>query len=338
MTTRYAAVHANPQGPGDARPTALQIIADEDLTNKLQSTKILITGASSGIGVETAKALFTTGATLYLTARNLDKARAALGDEIAQSPRVHLLKLDLESLDSVRACAQKVLALTKTLNIFIGNAGIMATPEGRTKDGFELQFGTNYLSHFLLFVLLHPALLAGAAASGPFGTSTPSRVILLSSIAHRYSEVQFDNINFANGTYDKWAAYGQSKCGMLWLANEIDRRYSGQGIRAFSVQPGGIQTGLLQHMSEEEKKGLSDDPTLGPQFKSPEQGAATSVWGAVSKALEGEGGVYLEDVQIAKPWDEREGHWAPGYFPHAFSPEKERRLWEASMGFVGVQE
>ncbi|KAL2785550.1 short-chain dehydrogenase [Aspergillus keveii] len=311
----------------------------EDLTNKLPDTKILITGASSGIGVETAKALFTTGATLYLTARNLEKARTALGSEIAQSPRVHLLELDLESLDSVRACAKTVLSLTKTLNIFIGNAGIMATPEGRTKDGFELQFGTNYLSPFLLFVLLRSALFAGAgAAPSPSGTSTPSRVILLSSIAHRYSEVQLDNINFESGTYDKWAAYGQSKCAMLWLANEIDRRYSGQGIRAFSVQPGGIQTGLLQHMSEEEKKGLSDDPTLGPQFKSPEQGAATSVWGAVSKALDGKGGVYLEDVQIAKAWNEKEGQWAPGYFPHAYSPEKERRLWEVSMELVGVQE
>ncbi|KAJ0425245.1 hypothetical protein BJY00DRAFT_325592 [Aspergillus carlsbadensis] len=207
---------------------------------------------------------------LYLTARNRDKARAALGDEITQSPRVHLLDLDLdlESLTSVRACAERILSLPDTLSIFIGNAGVMAMPEGRTGDGFEMQFGSNYLGHFLLFVLLRPALLAGAEH----------------------------------------------------LANEIDRRHSAQGIRAFSVQPGGIRMGLLQHMSEEEQKGLADDPALGPQFTSPGQGAATS------------------DVRVADAWDEGEGRWAPGYFSHAYFPEKGGRLWEVSMGLVGVQE
>ncbi|RHZ43630.1 uncharacterized protein CDV56_100165 [Aspergillus thermomutatus] len=326
MTARYADVHKNPQGPGDARPTAMQIIRDEGLEGQLTGSSILITGASAGIGVETAKALFTTGATLYLTARDLNKAKHALGD-MASSPRVHLLELDLESLASVRACAAELLSHTKTLNIFIANAGVMATPEGRTKDGFETQFGTNYLSHFLLFLLLRPALLAAAN----------SRVIFLASIAHRYSEVVFDNLTL-DGEYDKWKAYGQSKCALLWAANEIDRRYASQGLRAFSVQPGGIRTALLQHMSEEEKSGLTDDPTLGPQLKSPEQGAATSVWGAVSRSLKGMGGKYLENLQIAKVYDPSEGHWAPGYASYAYSPEKEKKLWEVSLKLVGMNE
>ncbi|RAH48780.1 short-chain dehydrogenase [Aspergillus brunneoviolaceus CBS 621.78] len=331
MTSRYAEVHKNPQGPGDARPTAQQIIDDEGLKGQLADRSMLITGASSGIGVESAKALFATGATLYLTGRNLDKTKKALG-ELASSPRVHILELDLESLSSVRACAAELLSQTKTLNVFIANAGVMATPEGRTKDGFETQFGTNYLSQFLLFLLIRPALLEGAAVTG-----SDSRVILLSSIAHRYSEVDFENINL-DGAYDKWKAYGQSKTALLWAANEIDRRYASKGLRAFSVQPGGIQTGLLQHLSEEEKAGLASDPTLGPQFKSPPQGAATSVWGAVSRSLEGIGGKYLEDVQIAKPYDASEGQWAPGYFPHAYSPAKEKLLWDMSLKILGIEE
>ncbi|KAL2839880.1 putative short-chain dehydrogenase/reductase [Aspergillus pseudodeflectus] len=330
MTTRYADVHKNPQGPGDARPTALQVIRDEGLENQLSGKSVLITGASSGIGVETAKALFATGATLYLTARNLDKAKVVLG-EIANSPRAHLLELDLESLSSVRACAQKLLSMTKTLNILIANAGVMATPEGRTKDNFETQFGVNYLAHFLLFNLLRPALLAAATPE------SNSRVVFLSSIAHRYSEVVFDNINLV-GEYEKWKAYGQSKCAMLWAANEVDRRYASQGIRAFSVQPGGVQSGLLQFMSEEEQTAILEDPILAPNMKSAEQGAATSTWAAVSKSLDGMGGIYLENVQISKPWVEAEGNWAPGYAPHAYSPEGERRLFDLSLNLVGEKD
>ncbi|KAL6228747.1 hypothetical protein BDW75DRAFT_250731 [Aspergillus navahoensis] len=330
MTTRYADVHRNPQGPGDARPTALQVVRDEGLQGRLMDRSILVTGASAGIGVETAKALYTTGATLFLTARNLEKAKQALGD-LAQSPRVHLLELNLKSLASVRACASRLLSMTRTLNVYIANAGVMATPEGRTKDGFETQIGINYLGHFLLFLLLRPALLAAASQQ-----ANP-RVIFLSSIDHRYSEVVFDSITL-EGEYEKWKAYGQSKCALLWAANEIDRRYAPQGLRAFSVQPGGIQTGLLQYMSDDENNGLVSDPILGPQFKSPEQGAATTVWGAVSRALEGMGGKYLEDVQIAKQYDASEGQWAPGYFSHAFSPEKEKKLWEVSLKLVGEDE
>ena len=163
---RYAAVHKNIKGPGDARPTALQIIHDENLEGKLTGHVALITGCSSGIGIETARALYATGVTLYLTARDLAKAKSTLPDIIA-SDRVHLLKLDLMSLDSVRACATEFLSKSQTLNIFIANAGVMACPEGKTKDGFEIQFGVNHLAHFLLFNLLKPTLLAQQNRSCP---------------------------------------------------------------------------------------------------------------------------------------------------------------------------
>ncbi|KAL4947462.1 hypothetical protein BDW69DRAFT_199639 [Aspergillus filifer] len=263
---------ADTTGPGDARPTALQVICDEGLTGQLVDKSILLTGASAGISVETAKALYTTGATLYLTARNTDKAKQALGADLAHPPP--------------RAPPQA----------------------GPTK------IATNYLGHFLLFLLLRPALLAGADK--------------------QYAEVVLDNINL-DGEYERWRACGQSNTAILWAANEIDRRIAPQGLRAFSVQPGGIQTGLLQYMSEDEKNVLASDPVLGPQFKSPEQGAANSVWGAISNLLEGMGGKYLEDVQIAKEYDASEGQWAPGYVPHAYSPEKKEELWKISLKLVG---
>ncbi|PVH88659.1 short-chain dehydrogenase [Cadophora sp. DSE1049] len=330
MTSQYAAVHANPNGPGDARPTALQIVQNEGLSGKLNGKTIFITGCSSGLGVETAKALYTTGATLYLTARDLSKAKTALGS-LAESSRVHLLELDLNSLESVRKCAAEFLAQTQTLNIFIANAGVMAIPEGRTKDGFETQLGTNHLAHFLLFNLIKSALLA---------STTPdfnSRAVILSSVGHRSAEVNWDNINL-DGEYNAWVAYGQSKTCNLWTANEIERRYGSQGLHAWSIQPGGVATGLLQHMSEEEKAGLGNDPTLVKIFKSPEQGAATTLWAATAKALEGVGGKYLEDCQIINAWTEADGQWGPGYASWAYDAEKENKLWAKSLEMVGLKD
>lgn len=232
MSSKYAAVHQNPQGPGDARPTAFQIIKDENLEGKLVGKIILITGCSSGLGVETAKALHVTGATLYLTARDLSKAKKALGD-LVSSPQVHLLELDLDKLSSVRACAKEFLSKSKQLNIFIANAGVMATPEGRTSDGFETQMGTNHLSQFLLFNLLKDTLIA---------SSTPdfnSRTVILSSIAHRQGEPDFSNLNL-DGAYNPWVAYGASKTANLWTSNEIERRYGSKGLHSWAVQPGGV--------------------------------------------------------------------------------------------------
>ncbi|KAF5004294.1 hypothetical protein FDECE_9204 [Fusarium decemcellulare] len=329
MADRYVAVHQAASGPGDSRPTAIQIIQDEQLQGKLSGLTALITGCSSGIGVESAKALHLAGLTLYLTARNLSKARTALG-ELVESDRVHLLHLDLESFDSVRACAADFLSQSKTLNILILSAGVMTPPEGRTKDGFETQFGTNHLSHFLLFNLLQPALLAGASTA-----QRCSRVVVLSSIAHRFGEVNFDDVNF-EGHYDAMATYAQSKTANLWTANEIERRYGAQGIHAWSVQPGAVQTDLARHMSSEEQQGMASDPFLSKIFKNPQQGASTSIWGATAEALEGKGGKYLEDCQIVPEWTADKGLWGPGYGAHAYDVDKAKKLWEKSIEWVGL--
>lgn len=326
MTSQYEDVHRIFNGPGDARPTAQQIVEDQQLKGKWPDKAIMITGCSSGIGIETAKALFETGASLYLTARDLQKARSALGT-LTESDRVHLLELDLNSLASVRSCAQSFLAQSDRLHVLINNAGVMATPEGRTQEGFETQFGTNHLAHFLLVQLLLPTFL---------NSSTPefqSRVIILASIGHRDGQVNFANLNF-EGQYHSWMAYAQSKTANVWTANELDRRYGSQGLHAWSVHPGGIMTGLTQHLTEDQLSAMAANPALTKLLKSTEQGAATSVWAATAKALEGQGGKYLEDCQISKPWDPTSGQIGPGYAAHAYSEADEGHLWKRSVELV----
>ena len=331
MADRYVEIHNSPTGFGDARPTALQIIQDEDLIGKLSGSVILVTGCSSGIGLATSKALYQTGATLYLTARDLTKAKWALGEEIVSSSRVHLLELDLGSLSSVRKCAQEFLSQEKTLNILIASAGVMGDPEGRTEDGFETQLGTNHLSHFLLFNLLKPTLLAAGK----------SRVVFVSSTSHRSSPYpDFSNLNL-EGNYNPWIAYGQSKLFNTWTANEIDRRYQAQGIRAFSLQPGlVVDSNLGKHMSEEIKQGMLANEDLRKIFKNSEQGAATSVWAALAAGLEGKGGLYLEDCQIAGKWGEWKGsdEIAGGYGELAYNEEGEKKLWEVSSQLVDIKD
>ncbi|KAI1120831.1 hypothetical protein F5Y10DRAFT_257624 [Nemania abortiva] len=248
---------------------------------------------------------------------------------MATSERVHLLELDLESLASVRACAAQFLSANTPLNILICNAGVMTPPEGRTQDGFETQFGTNHLAHFLLFNLLQPALLAGSSPE------RASRVVIVSSVAHRFGEVVFDNVNFEN-TYDPMKAYAQSKTANLWTANEIERRYGSQGIHAWSLQPGAVITDLTRHLPEDRKDALWTDPYLSKIAKNPEQGAATSVWAATAAALEGQGGKYLENCQIIGPWEPSSGIWSPGFAPYAYDTEKANKLWERSLEWVGL--
>ncbi|PYH82662.1 NAD(P)-binding protein [Aspergillus uvarum CBS 121591] len=330
MSTTYAAVHQSTKGAGDARPTALQIIQDQKLENQLSDKVILITGCSSGLGVETARALFATGATLFLTVRDVEKARSTLGD-IAHSPRVHFLHLELNSLDSVRACARDFKSKSKALNILIENAGVMACPESRTVDGFETQFGCNHLAHFLLFYLLKPVLLASSAPG------FNSRVVIVSSAAHRYASVNFDNISL-KGEYEPWKAYGQSKTASVWTANEIERRYSSQGLHAFSLHPGGIKTDLQRHVSDEQKAAWDEDKELANYWKSTEQGAATTVWGAVAKELEGQGGKYLDNCQIAGLYDPSTGSRGPGHAPWAFDVEGQKKLWTETLNMLHLED
>lgn len=327
--SRYAEAHANPNGPGDARPTALQIIKDEGAEGKLKGQAVVITGTSSGLGIETTRALSATGATLFLTARDIPKAQSALAD-IFEPSRMELIEMDQANLASVRAAADAILSKTSNIHLLVNNAGVMAIPDRRlTADGHELQFGTNHLSHFLLYKLLEPALLSSATPS------LPSRVVSLSSSAHNVQGLNSpDNYDFQKGGYDPGLAYGQSKTANIYMANEIERRHGSRHLHSTSVHPGLIQTGLARHMPPDAFKGMEH---LYPRMKSPEQGAATTVWAAVGGAWENDGGRYLTDCAVAEPCAEGEDKFsAVGYAPHAYDVEEAKRLWRDSLKIVGL--
>lgn len=331
--SRYAQVHADPKGAGDARPTAIQIIKDEGAEGKLVGKVVVITGTSAGIGIETARALSLTGARLLLTARNLDKAKSAL-DGILEPGRVELVEMDNKSLDSVRAAAKTILEKSNNqVNILINNAGIMALPTlEKTKDGFEMQFGVNHLAHFLLFELLKPALLA---------STTPqlsSRVVNLSSSAHHVATInESGNYNFEKTQYIDWVAYGQAKTANLYMANEIERRYGSRGLHATAVHPGMIATGLMVHMDPAIIEGMKQDEKLYSTMKSPEQGAATTVWAAIGAEWENKGGEYLADCGRTTRGNDKHEIGGFGFAGHAYDPEREARLWRDSLEMVGLK-
>ena len=205
----------------------------------------------------------------------------------------------------------------------------MATPQGKTIDGFETQFGTNHLAHFLLFQLLKPLLLSSSTSS------FNSRVIAVSSSGHRAGGIQFDDYNFEKSAYDPWAVYGQSKTSNIYMANEIDRRYGAKGLHALSLHPGGIKTGLQDHLGAAMQEMMTKNQEVTRQMKSTEQGAATTVWAALSKELEGKGGSFLEDCAIAPPV-QGSNPMAVGYAPHAYNEEGEKRLWADSCKMLGL--
>lgn len=314
--------------PFGAKSTAREVVAGHDLSGRTA----IVTGAATGIGVETARALALAGAEVIIAARKPD-----LGEEVANaineevgSKRVSFGMLDLSSLAAVRHFAN--VWGDRRVDLLINNAGVMASPLMRTADGFEMQFGTNHLGHFLLSVLLAPNLVAGAKASGK-----RSRLVSLSSIGHRRAGVNFDDPNYEHRDYDKWEAYGQAKTANSLFAVGFDKRFKDQGVNANAVMPGGIMTPLQRHMSIEEQRAMgwldeNDKPREG--FKSTEQGAATSVWAAVGGELEGVGGLYLEDCNQAVPWSQ-ERPWN-GVMPHALDPEAADRLWDLSVKTVGA--
>jgi NAD(P)-dependent dehydrogenase (short-subunit alcohol dehydrogenase family) len=295
--------------------TAAEVVEGLDLSGRV----CLITGVSSGLGVETARVLAGAGATVVGTARDLEKARAALA-----GAEVELAELELDSLASVRRFARWFDERHPVLHALVNNAGVMACPFGRTQDGFELQFGTNHLGHFLLTGLLVPKLLAGA----------PSRVVCVSSRGHRLAAVDLDDPNFERTEYSPWLAYGRSKSANVLHAIELDRRLAARGVRANAVHPGGIRTELGRHLTPEaiqemvRRAGARGTIT----FKDVAHGAATQVWAAVSPELEGIGGRYLEDVRIGLP---SRGEDDPaGYDAHAVDPAIARRLWTLSEKLV----
>jgi NAD(P)-dependent dehydrogenase (short-subunit alcohol dehydrogenase family) len=330
---RYAEAHKVTNGPGDARPTALQVLKDEGAEGKLTGKVIVITGTSSGIGIETSRVLKLTGAKLFLTARNLEKAKTAL-DGILEHGRVELVEMDNTSLSSVRAAAKEILQKSNNqVNILINNAGIMALPNLQlTKDGFEMQFGVDHLAHFLLFELLKPALLGSASPE------LSSRVVILASSAHHVAGINDSgDYNFEKTPYNDWVAYGQAKTANIYMANEIERRYGSQGLHATSVHPGMIMTGLMQHVDAAVFEQMKSDEKAWKAMKSIEQGAATTVWAAIGQEWEKKGGEYLAECCTTTRDDNHE-ITGPGFEGHAYDPEKEARLWKDSLKMVGLTE
>ncbi|KAJ5226112.1 hypothetical protein N7468_007337 [Penicillium chermesinum] len=329
--SRYAAVHANPKGLGDARPTAMQIVDDESMRGGLAGKVVVITGVSSGIGIETVRAFAATGAKLFLTVRDLEKAKTAL-DGIFDEQSMELVQMDLESLDSVRAAAKTILAKTDQITILVNNAGVMAIQERElTIDGYEKQFATNHLAHFLFFHLLKPALLAGS--SPEFN----SRVVVVSAAVHRVQPLNAsDNYNYEKGGYSPWGAYGHSKLANIYMANELDRRYGARGLHATSLHPGNIASGLIRHMPQEDINAMMANKEIMSILKSPEQGAATTLYAAISKDWEGKGGVYLVDCGVAARGEDDGQFAALTTSSVTYNLEDEARLWKDSLAMVGL--
>jgi len=297
----------------------------------LSGKRVLVTGVSAGLGVETARALAAHGAEVIGAARDLSKAQVATEQVRAQAAlggSLHLVEVDLASLDSVRRCAGSLLAAGKSFDLIIANAGVMACPKGTTVDGFETQFGTNHLGHFVLVNRIVSLLRPG------------SRLVNLSSVGHRYADVDLEDPNFERSPYAEFIAYGRSKTANVLFAVEFDRRHKASGVRATAVHPGGIRTELSRHMTPEAMTKLiaeinASQPKGAPPFswKSIPQGAATSVWAACVADAEAIGGRYCEDCHVA------EVVTVPGtrsgVRPYALDPQRARALWQKSEEMVG---
>jgi NAD(P)-dependent dehydrogenase (short-subunit alcohol dehydrogenase family) len=303
-----------------AKSTAAEVADGIDLTGRLA----IVTGGYSGVGLETVRALVDRGAEVIVPARRPGHATAQL-DGIE---RVQVGELHLDDLDSVRAFAAGFTAADRDLDLLVNNAGVMASPEFRVGPGWEGQFATNHLGHYALTNLLWPALAAGGGG----------RVIELTSAAHRLSPIRFDDLQFERDPYDKWQAYGQSKTANSLFAVQLDALGRGDGVRAFAVHPGGIMTPLQRHLSIEEMRAsgwVDDEGNPIGDFKTPEQGAATSVWCATSARLQGEGGVYCADCDVADVVESIQPGGA-GVMAHAVDPDAAARLWEVSARLTGV--
>jgi NAD(P)-dependent dehydrogenase (short-subunit alcohol dehydrogenase family) len=285
----------------------------------LHGKTALVTGGSSGLGQETARALAEKGVHVILTARDVAKGEGVAAGirETTGNPHVEVEELELGSLASIRAFARRILARHDTIHLLINNAGVMACPFAKTADGFELQFGSNHLGHFLMTCLLAPALRKGA----------PSRIVSVSSRGHHISPVVFDDLHFERRPYDKWQAYGQAKTANVLFAVGLERRLAGAGVHANALHPGAIMTELGRHLQAEDFEFLRARNS-GMQFKTVE-----SVFAATAPELEGRGGLYLEDCHVATVND------APnalnGVKSYALDADNAERLWSVSEKLVG---
>jgi NAD(P)-dependent dehydrogenase (short-subunit alcohol dehydrogenase family) len=310
MTTKQAALHT---GYGETT-TAAEVIGNTRLDGKVA----IVTGGYVGVGLETTRALASAGATVVVPARSVEKARAAL----AGMDRVELESIELSDPAKVDAFAARFLASGRPLHLLVNNAGIMAVPFAKSIHGFELQFATNHLGHFQLTGRLWPALLQAKGA----------RVVALTSRGHAFASVDLEDPSFDRRPYDKWKAYGQSKSANALFALALDARGEKHGVRAFSVHPGVVATELARDVPEEEMRTLM----AGRTFKTPAEGAATSVWCATNSALDGMGGVYCESVDIGEPvpGDSTETR---GVRPWIMDRDLADRLWAKSEDGTGVR-
>jgi len=309
--------HAIGSGFG-ATTTAAEVVAGVDLTGRLA----VVTGGYSGIGIETTCALVGAGANVVVPARR----PAVAEDAVAGIDGVEVDELDLGDLESVAAFADRFIGSGRSIDLMIDNAGIMACPETRIGPGWEAQFATNHLGHFALANRLWPALADGGA-----------RVVSVSSVGHRRSGIRWDDVQFEQ-RYDKWQAYGQAKTANVLFAVQLDTFGAGSGVRAFALHPGGIMTPLQRHLPKEEMVAFGwideEGNPVGQGFKSPEQGAATTVWAATSAQLDGMGGVYCEDCDVAEQNDGPTSR--RGVRTWATDPDEAARLWALSAQLTGV--
>ena len=316
-----------------ATSTTEDVLSGVDLHGK----RILVTGVSAGLGVETARSLAAHGAQVVGAARDLSKAEGATAqvqkDAVAHGGTFELIELDLANLKSVRACADILVAKGERFDVVIANAGVMATPFGHTADGFETQFGTNHLGHFVFINRI--ASLMGAG----------SRLINLASSGHRFSNVDLDDPGFERTLYEPFVAYGRSKTANILFAVAFDQRHRERGVRAAAVHPGGIQTELARHMDpghlEAMVKQINDQAAAegkGPfQFKTIPQGSAASVWAGVVAPAEEIGGRYCENCHVSDvvPDEVALGMLNEGVRAYALDPKNAAALWKKSEELVG---
>jgi NAD(P)-dependent dehydrogenase (short-subunit alcohol dehydrogenase family) len=303
----------------------------------LKGTRILVTGVSAGLGVETARSLAAHGAQVVGAARDLNKAKTHT-EQVRKDAATHggsfeLVSLDLANLNSVRACADELLARGEPFDVVIANAGVMATPFGHTADGFETQFGTNHLGHFVLVNRIAPLIRAGG------------RLINVSSSGHRYSNVDLEDPSFEHTPYAPFVAYGRSKTANILFAVAFDKRHRSRGVRAAAVHPGGIRTELDRHIDSSRIEKIVEDinQQLAAQGKGPfvwktiPQGAATSVWAAVVASADEIGGRYCENCHVGKTVPDNATITAvsEGVRGYALDAKNAEALWKKSEELVG---
>lgn len=317
-----AAGDQEPLGSGfGPETTAAQVMEGVDLSGKVA----VVTGGYSGIGLETTKALRKAGAEVVVPVRDKAKAETALAGVSAITA-----EMDLADLASVYECAADIGDSHDRIDVLINNAGVMACPETRVGPGWEMQFAVNHIGHFVLTKALTPYLKNAGKA----------RVVSLSSVGHRRSPIRWSDIHFTEEAYEKWAAYGQSKTANALFARALNRRLSCDGVKAFSVHPGGIMTPLQRHLEKEEMVALGwiDEagempPAVRAIFKTPEQGAATTLWCAISPQLDDRGGEYCEDCDIAEPMREDSPRWRH-VAPWAVDDDAAARLWDETEKMI----